>query len=48
VQGREKVEGQFDLSNCLEPLLGKFRQNIEKGSIEKNCVDQHKAKGTGS
>ena len=48
VQGREKVEGQFDLSNCLEPLLGKFRQNIEKGSIEKNRVDQHKAKGTGS
>ena len=52
VQGREKVEGQFDLSNCLEPLFDKFRQNIEKdsiekGSIEKDHLDQHKAKGTG-
>ena len=35
--GREKVESQFDLSNCLEPLLNKFRQNIKK----------HNAKGTG-
>ena len=34
--GREKVERQFDLSNCLEPLLNKFRQNIKK----------HNAKGT--
>ena len=34
--GREKVEREFDLSNCLEPLLNKFRQNIKK----------HNAKGT--
>jgi len=35
--GREKVKSEFDLSNCLEPLLNKFRQNIKK----------HNAKGTG-
>ena len=36
--GREKVESHFDLSNCLEPLLTKFRQEIKK----------HNAKGIGS
>jgi len=36
--GREKVESHFDLSNCLEPLLTKFRQKIKK----------HNAKGIGS
>ena len=36
-QGREKVVSQFDLKNCLEPLLEKFRQSLAK----------HSAKGAG-
>ena len=36
-QGREKVVSQFDLKNCLEPLLEKFRQSLAK----------HNAKGAG-
>jgi glycosyltransferase involved in cell wall biosynthesis len=42
ISGRTKVKSQFDLSNCLEPLLNKFRQNLETQGIEKNT-----AKGTG-
>ena len=45
ISGREKVESQFDLSNCLEPLLGKFRQNLEKQNLEKQSIEKNNAKG---
>lgn len=43
--GRQRVERQFDLSTCLNPLFEKFMQNLERENIAQNNLKKTNAKG---
>ncbi len=49
-KGRQRVEQQFDLSSCLNPLFEKFFRNIEREKFAENNLNKTKiktkAKGT--
>jgi len=43
--GRQQVEGQFDLATCLNPLFEKFTHSFEQENNAKNSLNKTNAKG---
>ena len=43
--GRQQVEDQFDLANCLNPLFEKFTHSFEQENNAKNSLNKTNAKG---